>query len=174
MNAAITSSRAGCAGPRLFLDHFDPPLSPTSHLDLTCGNGHAPSQDGWPEFQLSPSLKNNCISASASNANPALATVLQAFLSTFANLIFQKRSERANFYAFSMQIEVSLQSCALLVDKVCRSSAATAQTEILHMQPWKPLHTKKQVSRTRLFFKPELTRSRRVALPGQFMMMWLT
>jgi hypothetical protein len=49
----------------------------------------------------------------------------------FANLIFEKFSGAVCFFykPFEVQIELSLQSCALFVDNFCRPNPKPASTE---------------------------------------------
>ena len=65
--------------------------------------------------------------------------------------IFQKCSEHDSFQHFRMQIEVSLQSCALFVHNFCRSRPGTPETKTLLRRPRKSLPPQKTHS-----FAPEM------------------
>ena len=70
----------------------------------------------------------------------------------FADLIFQKWSERRSFLRFLCETELLLQSCALFVNNFCRSRPAPPETETLLWRPRKPLYLNKcRVSRPRAF-----------------------
>ena len=87
----------------------------------------------------------------------------------FADLIFQKCSESFTF--LTVQIELSLKSCALFVDnlpieeRTCGNRDPTSATTAATI-------TRKGFAPEGVF-KPEFTRSQSLALPNYLMMLWL-
>ena len=76
------------------------------------------------------------------------------------------------FNDFYVQIELSLQSCALFVDNFPRSMPATLETAILFRRPRKPLSLKKhRVSHPRVFTR-EFTRFRISLFPTTWWWWW--
>ena len=81
------------------------------------------------------------------------------------------QSMKSVFEHFEMQVELSLQSCALFVDNFPRSRRETAEIKTLLRRPEEPHYPKKtQVFALESVFTRKFTRFRTVTLPNYLMM----